>query len=62
MKIFWHQAKGYQCDECDCSLEKKISVLIGEGSNIGFEEDTRQASVCIDCIKKALHESKSTFP
>ena len=46
--------KGEQCDECDRKFGKKdIAILIGEHSH-DFEEDTRQASLCLACVKRAL--------
>ena len=60
MKALWQQPKGSECDECGCSVENKEAILIGENSH-DFFEDTRQATICVDCIMKALQKIRNTF-
>ena len=52
MKIYTPE-KSEECDECNKKFGNSIAILIGEHSH-GFEHDTRQASLCIDCVKKAF--------
>ena len=40
-----------ECYECNKRLSKKPFVLIGEHSH-EFREDTCQAAICIDCLKR----------
>ena len=44
----------YECDECSRILKVgEFGVNIGENSNC-FENDTRQAYICLDCLEIAL--------
>lgn len=60
MKAFWQLPKGSQCDECDCPIENKEAILIGENSD-DFYEDTSQATICVDCLIEALQKVRNTF-
>jgi hypothetical protein len=53
MKVFPGRL-AIHCDDCGRDLDKKeLAICIGKDTN-KFDNDKRQAVICVKCIKKAL--------